>query len=259
MNTTSLDAIVNNLLLKRRYSNHWYLEFLLYCKECLEELGFDGEISTFRCVVLPLNDNHAIEIPDDYTDWIRVSTFVDGYIHPLTPDNSLNLVPNYDSNFDIQPYSSGIASSTSTTETPTYSNWAFNPYWMMNNWNMFGENLGRMFGGTGASVFTFRENRNRNEIKINEYLSVSQILLEYAGNGMTADNATHIDVQAQSTIRAYGMWKFKENNRTYSKGEAQAEEQTYIAERKKLRARKSDLTIDVLRSIVQGNSAAVKT
>lgn len=259
MTTISIDAIVNNILLKRRYSLHWYLEFLLYCKEAVEELGFDGEISTFRYVVLPLNSNHAIELPNDYTDWIRVSAYVDGFVRPLVPDDSLTLVPNYDSNFDIQPYSSGIASASVSDQQSVYYNGWLSPYWWMANWNMFGENLGRMFGGVGINADTFRENRARNEIKINEAFNATHILLEYAGDGMTADNATHIDVEAQATIRAYAMWQFKENNRTYGIGEAEASEAEYINERKKLRARKSDLTIDRLKRIVQKNSVAIKS
>ena len=82
MTTISLDGIVNNILLKRRYSLHWYLEFLLYCKEAVEEMGYDGEIDTFRYVVLPKNSNNALELPNDYVDWIRVSAFVDGYVRP---------------------------------------------------------------------------------------------------------------------------------------------------------------------------------
>lgn len=259
MTTISLDGIVNNILLKRRYSLHWYLEFLLYCKEAVEEMGYDGEIDTFRYVVLPKNSNNALELPNDYVDWIRVSAFVDGYVRPLVPDNSLNLVPNYDENFDIQPYSSGVATATSSTNQPVYYNGLIAPYWWSNNWNIFGENLGRMYGGRGAYNDTFRENRLRNEIKINENFTVcDHFLLEYSGNGLTADNATSIDVRAQATIREYAMWQFKENNRTYGLGDVQSSEQTYIAEREKLRARKSDLTIDVLRRIVQQNSIGVK-
>lgn len=258
MTVTSLDAIVNNLLLQRRYSLHWYLEFLLYCKQCLEELSLDGEIDTFRYVVLPINDNHAIEIPNDYVDWVRVSSFVDGFVHPLVPDDSLNLVPNYNTNFDIQPYSSGIASLGSDAGQPEYypSGTAALYFWA-NNWNMFGENLGRQFGGS-VQYDTFRVNKLRNEIKINELFNCSYILLEYEGNGSSADNATNIDVRAASTIREYAMWKFKENNRTYSNQDAMLSYQQYTNERAKLRARTSDLTIDLLRRIVQKNSVAVK-
>lgn len=257
MTTTSLDAIVENMLLLRRYSYHYYLEFLLYAKECIEELGYDGEISTFRYIVLPVNDNHAIELPNDYVDWVRVSAFVDGYVHPLTPDNSLNLVPNYDNDFNIQPYSQGIASAPAGTQQPYYFNGISAPYWWLNNWNIFGENLGRLFGGF-VPADTFRENRNRNEIKINELFNADFIMLEYAGNGLSADNATQIDVMAAATIRAYMMAKHKENNRTYSPSEAAVSKQAYREERQILRARKSDLTIDLIRRIVQKNSVGVK-
>jgi len=260
MTTTSLDAIVNDILLKKRYSLHWYLEFLLYCKEAVEELGYDGDIDTFRYAVLPLNNNHAIELPSDYVDWIRVSAFIGGRIYPLVEDNSINLVPNYDQNFDIQPYSGGVAVGGQSIGTPIYYNIGVTPYWFLTNYNMFGENLGRIYGGVIPNN-TFRVNKLRNEIKINEAFNPPNnlILLEYCGNGLTADNATQIDVRAVATIKAYAIWKHKQNNRTYNLGEIAASEQEYIMERKKLRARKSDITIDKLRTIIRNNSVAVKT
>jgi hypothetical protein len=257
MTVASLDSIVSNILLKRRYSMHWYLEMLLYTVECLRELGFDGEIDTLRYCVLPVGDGNEVQLPDDYIDYCRVSAWIDQYLHPLVEDNSLQLVPNYDSDFVIQPYSTGIATSNNNSQAQMYNGY-LSPYWWMVNWNAFGENLGRQYGGIGAYPDTFRINKARNCIKINENLTCTNIVLEYMGNGLSADAATHVDVQAQKTIDEYCMFQFKENNRTYSAGDAEVSEQRYINERMKLRARKSDLTIDRMKRIVQASAIAVK-
>jgi hypothetical protein len=84
------------------------------------------------------------------------------------------------------------------------------------------------------------------------------VVLEYVSNGMDADSATQIDWYAKDCLEAYCMWQFKENNRTYSAGEAEVAKQEYINQRLILRAELSDLTTDNLKRIVQRNSIAVK-
>ena len=258
MNVRSLDSIVKYILNKRRYSLHWYLEFLLYCKEGLGEIALD-DIQVLRYKVLTLNDNNALDLPNDYVDICRLSARFDQYLYPLVEDNALDLVPNYDSTFNIQPYSQGIASQSNTANsTGLYLYGYYKPYWFMTNWNNWGENIGRMFGGVGAMADTFRVNKARNEIKVNENLNCNEYVLEYIGDGTDADSATHIEVYARAAIEAYAMWQFKENNRTYSEGEAQVAKQDYMQQRMILRARVSDLTVDKLKRIVQQNSLGVK-
>lgn len=258
MNVISLDKIVKNILLKRKYPLHYYIEFLVYAKDGLREIAMDIEILAGRYKCLPLNDNFAIEIPGDYLAYTRVSVRVgDQYVHPLVEDDALQLVPNYNSSFVISPYSNGVEepsdedSDLSGYTTPFF--WGVN----INNW---GENVGRAFGGVGAMGDTFRVNKARNEIKIDESLRglVTEVVLEYASNGMDADSATHIDGYAQAAIEAYAMWLFKENNRTYSPSEAAIARQEFVTQMSILRARVSDLTIDRLKRIVQKNAIGVK-
>lgn len=256
MVVTSLDAIVRNMLLKRGYSMHWYLEFLLYAKECLAEISLDEDINTIRYKLLILNDNNALSIPDDCADVAKVSVRIGQYLHPLIEDNSLDLVPNYNSTFGINPYSQGVASQP-VTNWPVIDGYV-GPYWWTVNWNAFGENTGRQFGGVGQMSDTYKVNKERNEIKINENLSETEFIVEYIGDGTDADSATHITVYAAATIRRYSLWQFKENNRTYSKGEAISEQQGYLNERQILRARNSDLTVDKFKRAVQQNTRGIK-
>lgn len=259
MNVISLDQIVKNILLKRGYSLHWYLDFLVPAKDCLRELCFDENMQTLRYKILipDTNAGNTAALPADMVDHVRVSVRVDQYLLPLVEDNALDLIPNYDSDFDIQPYTEGVAS-LSTTDQNYYPNGYLSPYWYMCNINAWGENLGRQFGGTGGRFDTYKIDKTRNEIKINERLSLAEVVIEYISNGMDADSATHINAYAQSCIEAYAMWQFKENNRTYSPGEAGIAKQQYVQERQILRARLSDLSIDALKNIVQSNSKRVK-
>lgn len=254
MTVVSLDKIVRNILMRRSYPLHYYITFLVYAKDGLATLAKDENIIAGRYKVLTLNDNHAIEIPNDYLDYTKVSMMNGQYLQPLVEDNSLNLVPNFDSTFEIQPYNEGVATDAGSVQHTGY----LSPYWWTMNWNAYGENTGRQFGGVSAMSDTFRVNKARNEIKINEDLDITQVCLEYVSNGMDADSATQIDWYAKDCLEAYCMWQFKENNRTYSTSEAEIAKQEYIAQRLILRAELSDLTIDKLKRIVQGNTKGIK-
>lgn len=257
MTVISLDKIVKNILLRRKYPFHYYMEFLLYAKEGLREIAMDIDIIAGRYKCLPINDNFAIELPGDYLDYTRVSVRIDQYVHPLVEDDSLQLVPNYDSTFTISPYSSGVEQpSDEDSDLAGYSA----PFFWGVNINNWGENIGRAFGGVGAMGDTFRVNKARNEIKLNENMRglITEVVLEYASDGMDADSATHIDAYAEAAIKAFAMWQFKENNRTYSPSEAELAKREYTTQASILRARVSDLTCDRLKRIVQRNAIAIK-
>lgn len=258
MVVTSLDAITKNILLKRGYSLHWYIDFLVYCKDGLREISLDENIQTLRRVVVPVNqDTFRADIPADCQDIARVYLRTDQFLRPLVEDDSLDIIPNYDSNFNVQPYAQGVASQAASqnNQFQTFNN---SGYWWMCNWDVYGENLGRQFGGVGSYIDTYRVDKAANEIKFNERLAITEAVIEYIGDGMDADNATHIDVYAKETIERYAMWQFYLHNRTYSTGEANSMEQGYLQERIRLRARVSDLTLDKVKRAVQRNNIRVK-
>lgn len=259
MTVISLDQIVKNILIKRSYSLHWYLDFLVYCKDAMREIGFDDSIFAVRYKALPVRqDDNTVELPNDYQDHTRVSAWVDGYLRPLVENNNLQLVSNFDSSFDVQPYSNGLALSTPQQQNLLYQNNFLTPYWYVVNWNNFGENTGRLFGGIGNYIDGFRIDKAKNQIKIDDNLFIENIVLEYISDGMDADSATQIDAYAQNCIEAFAMWQFYLHNRTYSQSEAEAMYQHYAIERGILRARLSDLTIDKLKRIVQQNQVGIK-
>lgn len=259
MTVVSLDQIVKELLIKRGYSLHWYMQFMVYAASALREIALDENLHMVRYKVLPIDtDNgNVVYIPADFVDYAKVSVRVDQYLHPLVEDDKLDLVPNYDSNFDIQPYVNGVASE-SQNDPDYYPGGYLSPLAYMCNINSWGENLGRLYGGTGTRFDTFKVDYARNEIKINERLAATEVVLEYISNGMDADSATHINAYAQRTIEAYCEWQLKENSRTYGPQEANLANQRYIQERQILRARLSDLSVDRLKSIVQSNNRRIK-
>ena len=252
MTTVSLDGIVRNILLKRKYPLHYYIEFMLYAQEALRELSFD-QLRSINTKSLPVNDYNAIDLPDDYVDYCSVNLPIGQKLRQLVSDDSLTPLNAFDSNFNITEYQT-IGQ---TTNPLFYNNIFLSALWNTTTFNQYGEATGRFFGiGAGRPEDTFRVVKERNQIQLNESLGASSITLCYISNGLSADAATQIDPYAQATIDAYCMYLFKENNRTYGAGEAEAARQLYIQQRLILRARVNDLTPNKLRRIVQRNSQA---
>lgn len=263
MTVITLDSIVKNILLKRGYSYHWYIDFLVYAKDGMRELSFDLPIHAIQYKVLAVNQTagdegySTAELPNDYQDYCRVSAWLDQYLRPLVEDNNLQLMTNYDADWATQPYAEGIATEPNQSVT-FYTGGYLAPWWWTTFWNSYGENTGRFFGGVGTYPDTFRIDKTKNRIKINENLFCENILLEYISNGMNVDSATHIDSYAQAAIEAYCLWQFYLHNRTYTQREAEVMFGHFAKQKDVLQARLSDLTMDNFKRIVQRNNIGIK-
>jgi len=252
---TSLDQIVRNVLLKNRYSLHWYVDFMLYAAECLKELTID-DLHVINTKLCTLSSTNTIEIPADYSDYVSVCVKVGQHLRPLVEDNSLNPMPNYDDNFVNQPYVSYTGSNDG------YFNQYLYPtvFQAASRFDDYGEALGKRYGWAGGNGNdTFKVIKERNVIQINQYISNDcKIVFGYIGDGRNADAATHIDIDADATIKSYSNWQRKENSRSYSLAEKERDRMLYVNERLILRARKSDLTLTKMKRILSKNSIASK-
>jgi hypothetical protein len=249
MTVTSLDAIVRNMLLKQRYGLCYYLDFLLYAAECLKELTLD-DLQIVNTKLLTVSDTGTIELPNDYVDYVSVCLRVGQHLRPLVEDNSLNPMPNYDSDFVAQPYYNYTGANNG------YFNQVLYPYiYNTVNYNTYGEFIGRMYGWAGGNgADTFKVIKERNVIQINQRVGDCKAVLSYIPSGQSADAATHVDLYADATIKAYINWQRMENSRTYSTSDKERGRQLYINERKILRARLSDLTLTKMKRILTKNA-----
>lgn len=258
MTTASLDYIVKNYLLKRGYPLHWYMQSMVYAADCLRELTFD-DLRVINTKILPVDQTiNAAELPEDYQDYVTVGVMIGQRIKPLVPTSTLNPLTSLDVN---QNYAE---QDWQDTTTPPGSNenqlyYGALPYaqWFTVHYNDYGENIGRFFGlGAGYQEDTFQVFKERNQIQLDQKFSVENIVLQYVSDGQSADAASQIDPYAIRTIQAYIDYQMKAHNRTYGIGERQLAENNYIKERKILRARKSDWSIEKIKRIVQKNSMA---
>lgn len=168
------------------------------------------DMKTVNNVKLPISEINTCTLPFDYIDFCKV-TLVNN--QPLVEDNSISSISNYDESF-----TSEIAE---TFDGETHSN-----------------------------KYSFKIIKERNEMQLHKQLCEDFVVLSYISDGRNADAASHIHTYAENCIISYIDWQLVENSSSYSMGEKERMRQLYINERKILRARMSDLTIDKLRSIV---------
>jgi hypothetical protein len=252
MTVISLKAIVKDVLMQKGYSLHWYIQFLVYAKNCLRELTFD-DLHVVNTKKIPVNEFNEFEIPADYQDYSRVNAICGEKLRPLVETDKLNKLPALDEDFNQTTYN---ASPVSETNTLFYGG-LYPFYWNTTTWNEFGESTGRFFGvGASTQDDVFTVIKERNVIKVTETLDIDDVILEYISDGMDADSATRVDSYAIKTIDAYINWQHKKHNRHYGIGEVQYEEQQYIKERLILRARLSPLTMEVWKRLFQRASYA---
>jgi len=251
MTLTNLNSIVNNVLNRRKYSIHFFLEFLIYASDCLRELSMD-DLKVVQAKKLSVNEYNAVDLPNDYLDYVKVGVEVGQNVRPLVETSGLNRMVNRDADFNPIPYYNPQKGNTNPIQYGY-----LNPInWWGVNFNEYGEFTGRQFGaGAGVQTDVFTVVKERNQIQLTDHLTgLETIVLEYISNGQSADAATQIDSYAIATIEAYILWQMKESTRTYSEGERERAKQEYITQRQILRARMSDLTMEKIKRIIAENT-----
>lgn len=244
MRFITLDKIIRRNLLAKRLPLHYYVEYLVHASTCLRELTFDS-LRIINTVELTLNDYCAADLPCDYVDWTKVGIKMGQYVRPITQRDSVNRLRNQDSQGDYIKY-----------QEPSMYNMDF-PYWpgfwMFQNVDDLGENLGRFYGYNAGNVPDgFKILKERSQIQFLESSRNTVFVLEYISDGQTSDNASQVDPYAWSAIEAFINWKRTPN----ADNDHSPEAFNYKSQRRLLRARMSELTLYDLRQILFRNYRA---
>lgn len=240
---TNIDSIVRRWLLETGRPIHYYAEGLYNASTCLRELCFDS-LQMINTVRLPITDYFAVDLPEDFVDEVMVGILANNFIHPMA--KAWNLA-------DLRLIDA------STGQYVTYGSYGDNtefslaglpPFTRYNNFNEYNEPIGRFFGINGASKQNlYSISKNRRQIQLTETFTAQSIVLIYISDGQTVDSATQIDTQAFSTIQAFMEWKRSRNANNLQSPEAYV----YYNERRLLRARLNDTTLDDIRNIIRRN------
>lgn len=249
MRTVSLNAIARSYLKQRKKPIHYYADFLKFASDCLRELIFDT-LQITNTVRLPLDDFNEAAIPPDYVDWCGVGVQAGQFVRPLVQKSTLNRMMNINSDDGSQ--------TTYPEITDTTNEWGLPVQWWGLNVNTRGESTGGYYGlGAGSEPDTFNVIEERNVIKVNQMLSGStKIVFQYVSDGSFSNAATLIPAYAQRTIEAYIEWQFRETSRSFGAMDAQLAKKYFDRQHEILRARKDNLTPELLHRIINRHRKA---
>lgn len=253
MNYTSLDTITRSLLLQKSLPLHWYLPFLKYSADAIRELCFDS-MRAINTVVLSISQiDYTANLPCDYVDWIKVGIPQGQFVQPLVQRLSINRLTNYTAQGQPTTYGND---QTVNMDFPFWPG-----YWMFQNIDDLGENVGRLYGyNTGLSNNFFKVIPERGQIQFAETLQQDTAVLEYISSGQTVSNSTKIDPQCQAVVESYADWKYKLHSKRFSLGEIEMAFDMYKRDLRRFRARKSDITPwDIRQAIYRNYIGSPKT
>lgn len=248
MRTVSLNAITRSYLSQTKRPLHFYYRCLKFSADCLRELIFDT-LQITNTVRLPLNEFYEAEIPSDCAgDYVKIGVQAGQYFRPLVEKHTINPLANFNTEDGSQINYPNIDSN---------DDWTSLFQWWGININTNGENTGGYYGlGAGSEPDTFKWIPERNVIQCNKNVGVTKIVLEYITDGSSSNAATTVPIYAQKTIEAYIDWQYKENSKSFGAMDAERAKRYFERQHEILRARKNNLTPELLERIINRNRKA---
>jgi len=238
---SNLDSIVRRYLLEKGLPIHWYAECLFHASTCLRELTFDT-LQITNTVRLPRNDYYAVDLPEDFVDDVMVGVPAGQFIQPIPKNDGLTPLRLTDTDGNYTTYENNT-SDILTLDGLSIPALAW--YW---NFNEYGESTGRYFGmGGGANPNTYKVIRERRQIQLPENFIGNSIILVYLSDGQSVDAATQVSALAFWAIQSWIAWKSTPN----AQNNFAPEGQYFINEKRKLRARLNDLTINDVKDLIR--------
>ena len=158
---TSLDLIVRTALMKKGYPLHQYVQFLVYARECLQELTMD-DLKIFNTKLCAVDEFNAIELPNDYQDYVMVGVMSNQGIRPLVESRRLNVLNNYNTDLEQVKWTSDNQTDTQNQSLLYYGAFPYSS-WYVVRYNAFGENK--------TAALRTRDNVVHGEIDISDFLA----------------------------------------------------------------------------------------
>lgn len=248
----TLDKIVRQVLAEREYPIHFYLQFLTYGVSALRELNFDT-LQSVKSVRLPVNSYKAATLPCNFVDYIRVGNELGQYIDPFGEKESFNRLNKFDAQGNKIPY----------PDVESQNNYIpanYDGLW----YSTYATDRGELRGGIYNARPTFRNSfliiKERNEIQLDVNFKGTEITMDYITDGLSVDASNAIHPYATEAIKAYIVWKMKENGRHYSMGERQVAKDEYYNQLRILRARMNEMdTISIERSLANWYGPTIRS
>lgn len=220
----SLSDIVNNFMLMYQ-GNHELInnieryQILFHAKRGVQELNYDA-MKEIKILQLDITQQLRFVLPQDYVNWVRISQFRNGGLHPLSEniqtnwssaylqDNSSNIL--FDQNGNVlRPQDSEVDlarilrgnKSIYLNQSSAYN--GSEGYCCDGNW-YFDYAIGARFGlntETANSNPTFTIDKQSGVINFSNISGAASIVLEYVSDGMK--NGVDTEVQVNKLFEEY--------------------------------------------------------
>ena len=216
---------------------HWVLEGY-------KDFHFDlaQEIKT---KVLPLTAWKAIELPQDYIDFVKIGIEVNKQIRVFTNDERISLnLPDFD---PADGYPDELVGSSVNPDVSSER-------YLFYNFDRYGSDTGQLYGlavkGNGQGEY--RVNKERWEIQFGINLDKdTPIYLEYIRDGITACEKTVVNVYAAKLLKLYAHWMRTKYSKSSNQAEIQRAENDYYREYRMVQSRlmpvKAEDVLEVMR------------
>lgn len=213
------DYIVNNALRRKEYSDHWYMQFLGYAIDCIQQLHQDKIVPAPVVVSeVEIDENGVGQLPFGFEDLIRIT---DGTRLEANEKYGFSRPELLAPTTDIVPYD----------ELKYYQ---YDNYWYCWGQPMQGYVLRPECGEIAISGWTG---------------GPGIVLLEHTTS--CGCDCSKVPVVAEEAIIAYITWQYRDNNRGYSDGQSAIKQANYMMERKKLfrKMPRGKWSIDAIRAV----------
>lgn len=248
MKLITLNGITRSVLAQKRLPIHYYARFLKYGSDGVREIIFDI-LQVTNTVRLAVNEFYEAEIPSDYVDFCKVGVQAGQYSRPLVSKHTINNLADFNTTTGAQQNYPDLDA--------VGDDWPGFFQWWGININTNGENIGGYYGlGAGSEPDTFKIIESRNVIQVNQNLCRNTIVLEYISDGSYANAATKITPYAQKSIETYIDWQYKEHSKSFGAYDADKAKAIFYRECEVLRARKDNLTPELVERIINRNRKA---
>ena len=219
----SLTDIVNNFLLMYQgnhslINNEERYKILFHAKRAIQELNYDAFKET-KVLQLDVCDTLRFVLPQDYVNWIRISLFKGGVLHPLTEniqanssdaylqDHNCRILFDLDGNI-LKPHNSELDMSRIAGEGSIYLNEG-SPYNGQTGWCIDGDwyfdyQMGDRFGlntETANNNPTFRVDQKAGVINFSSGMAGESCVVEYVSDGM--ENGDNSKVTVNKLFEGY--------------------------------------------------------
>jgi hypothetical protein len=245
LNNMTLDELVREYILEAGESSmHKYLPYLQYGISGLRELHMDLS-GVPKTVVLPVNDNCTVDLPDDYIQYTMIGV-VDGSlcVQALGKLNKMALQRSYnDCGYPI------AAQTTGSDIGYAYSLYGDG----IADHSRNGELTGRFFGAGGGNNANgyYRIDKEMGVIQLSSDNNANQVVLEYISSLNKIDGDYIIDPFIYETLKAYIYWMSIRRKANIAAVQKQQAQQDFLMEKKKSNSRFQTFTMEEALAVIR--------